>query len=381
MSSLTSSPMIWIGMDVHKDSVMLAVYVGTAKQPEVVEQLPNDLRKLKRFFDRWSRRGELRACYEASGAGYVLHREITAWGYHSDIVAPSLIPVRPGDRRKHDRKDASQVGRLYRAGELVTIRIPSAAEEEVRDLVRCRQTFQREILRSRHYVTKFLARRGLVYRTGTNWTQKHRVWLGALLGDDRLGPQDRSVLGEYLALLDYKISRREDLDEQIEKLALGQAYKPLVERLRCFRGIDTLAAMTLVTEIGDWRRFDRPGQLMAYLGLVPSEHSSADRSRRGSITKAGNSRCRHVLVQAAWQYRSRPRLSLALKERQRGQPVEVIEHSWKAQHRLYKIYQRIGARKSSSIAVVAVARELVGFLWAVMHDLECQLPASLKEVA
>ncbi|MDK1039758.1 MAG: IS110 family transposase [Actinomycetota bacterium] len=381
MSSSSSSTIIWIGMDVHKDSVMLAVYDGRSKDPEIVEQLPNDLRKLKRFLDRWSRRGEIRACYEASGAGYVLHREITAWGYHCDIVAPSLIPVRPGDRRKHDRKDARQIGRLYSAGELVAIRIPSTAEEEVRDLVRCRQTFQREILRSRHYVTKFLARRGFVFRQGTNWTQKHRVWLGALLQGDRLGPQDRSVFSEYLALLDYKISRREDLDDQIEKLAFSDAYKPLVDRLRCFRGVGTLAAMTLVTEIGDWRRFERPGQLMAYLGLIPREHSSADRTRRGSITKAGNSRCRHVLVQAAWQYRTHPRLSLALKERQRGQPLDVIEHSWKAQHRLHKIYHRIGAKKSSNIAVVAVARELVGFLWAVMHDLEYQLPASLKDAA
>ena len=197
--SSSSSSIIWIGMDVHKDSVMLAVYVGSSKDPELLEPLPNDLRKLKRFFERWSRRGEIRACYEASGAGYVLHREITAWGYHCDIVAPSLIPVRPGDRRKHDRKDARQIGRLYSAGELVAIRIPSAAEEEVRDLVRCRQTFQREILRSRHYVTKFLARRGFVFRQGTNWTQKHRVWLGALLQNDRLGPQDRSVFSEYLA--------------------------------------------------------------------------------------------------------------------------------------------------------------------------------------
>ncbi len=381
MSSSSPSSIIWIGMDVHKDSVMLAVYVGDSKDPELVKPLPNDLRKLKRFFERWSRRGKIRACYEASGAGYVLHREITDWGYHCDIVAPSLIPVRPGDRRKHDRKDARQIGRLYRAGELVAIRIPSAAEEQVRDLVRCRQTFQREILRSRHYVTKFLARRGLVFRKGTNWTQKHRVWLGALLQDERLGPQDRSVFSEYLALLDYKISRREDLDDQIEKLAFSSAYKPLVDRLRSFRGIDTLAAMTLVTEIGDWRRFERPGQLMAYLGLVPREHSSGDRTLRGSITKAGNSRCRHVLVQAAWQYRTHPRLSIALKERQRGQPLEVIEHSWKAQHRLYKIYHRIGAKKSSLVAVVAVARELVGFLWAVMHDLEYQLPASLRDAA
>lgn len=379
--SSSSSSIIWIGMDVHKDTVMVAVYVGAAAEPEMVKQLPNDGRKLRRFFERWSRRGEVRSCYEASGAGYVLQREITEWGYGCEVVAPSLIPVRPGDRRKHDQKDAIQLGRLYRAGELVMIRIPSSAEERVRDLVRCRECFQREILRSRHYVTKFLARRGLVYREGKNWTQKHRDWLQRILKDEGMASEDRSVFGEYLALLDYKTSRREDLDDQIEKLAFSPAYRPRVDRLRCFRGIDTIAAMTLMTEIGDWRRFERPGQLMAYLGLVPSEHSSGERERRGPITKAGNSRCRHVLVQAAWHYRHRPAVGGRLKQRQRGQPPGVIGHAWKAQHHLYKLYHRIAAKKSSRIAVVGVARELVGFLWAVMQELELEQADTLCTAA
>lgn len=170
-----SSSIIWIGMDVHKDTVMVAVYVDGGQEPEVVQQLPNEGRKMRRFLDRWSRKGEIRSCYEASGAGYVLQREITGWGHGCEVVAPSLIPTRPGERRKHDQKDAIQLARLYRAGELVAVRIPSSAEERVRDLVRCRECFQREILRSRHYVTKFLARRGFVYREGRNWTQRHRV--------------------------------------------------------------------------------------------------------------------------------------------------------------------------------------------------------------
>jgi transposase len=336
----------------------------------VIKQLPNEGRKLKRFFERWGQRGEIRSCYEASGAGYVLQRHLSEWGYGCDVVAPSLTPVRPGERRKHDRKDANQLARLYRAGELVTIRIPSSAEERARDLVRCRQCFQREILRSRHYVTKFLARRGFVYREGKNWTQRHRAWLQRTLRDAGLEPADRWVFSEYLALLDYKVSRREELDAQIEKLAFSAQYRARAERLRCFRGISTIAAMTLITEIGDWRRFERPGQLMAYLGLVPSEHSSGEHEHRGPITKAGNSRCRHVLVQAAWSYRSRPATSAELKKRQRGQSPEVVAHTWKAQQHLYKLYHRIAAKKSSRIAVVAVARELVGFLWAVMRDLE-----------
>ena len=376
-----STSMIWIGMDVHKDTVMIVVYLNEAREPEIVQQLPNDSRKLKRFFERWSRRGEIRGCYEASGAGYVLQRDMTDWGYGCEVVAPSLIPVRPGERRKHDRRDATQLARLYRAGELVAIRIPSAADERVRDLVRCRQCFQREVLRSRHYVTKFLVRRGFVYRQGQNWTREHRRWLVSLLQDGGLEPEDRSVFGEYLALLDYKLSRREELDGQIEKLAFSPAYKPRVERLRCFRGINTLAAMTLATEIGDWRRFERPGQLMAYLGLVPSEHSSGEREHRGPITKTGNSRCRHVLVQAAWHYRHRPTVSTGLKRRQRAQPPAVVGHAWKAQHHLYKLYHRIVVRKSSCIAAVAVARELVGFLWAVMQELEFKQAAGLSAAA
>ena len=379
MSSATG--IIWIGMDVHKDTVMVAVFEGRNGAAEIVQQLPNDTRKLRRFFERWDKRGEIRSCYEASGAGYVLHREITEWGYECEVIAPSLIPVRPGERRKHDRRDATQLARLYRAGELVPIRIPTAGEERVRDLVRCRQCFQREILRSRHYVTKFLARRGFVYREGKNWTQRHWLWLRRMLREGGLESADRTAFSEYLALLEYKISRRDDLDDQIEKIALSAHYRPVVDRLRCFRGISTIAAMTLVTEIGDWRRFERPGQLMAYLGLVPSEHSSGERHRRGPITKAGNSRCRHVLVQAAWSYRSRPTVGTELKRRQQGQPPEIIAHAWKAQHRLYKLHHRIANKKSSRIAVVAVARELVGFLWAVMQDIDNQQTTLLREAA
>lgn len=364
---MSSTSMIWIGMDVHKDTVMAAVFMDQKGEPEAVQQLPNDPRKLRRFFDRWAERGAIRSCYEASGAGYVLERDLRQWGHACEVIAPSLIPVRPGERRKHDRRDAEQLARLYRAGELTTVRIPTAQEERVRDLVRCRQCFQREILRSRHYVTKFLARRGFVYREGSNWTQRHWAWLRGLLRDG-LDPGDRTAFGEYLALLEYKISRRDDLDRQIEELAVSSTYRAAADHLRCFRGISTIAAMTLLTEIGDWRRFERPSQLMAFLGLVPSEHSSGQRQYRGPITKAGNSRCRHVLVQAAWSYRARPAVGAELERRQRGQPPAVIAHAWKAQHRLHKTFHRIAARKSSHIAVVAVARELVGFLWAVMQD-------------
>jgi transposase len=356
-------------MDVHKDSITIAVLPGAAKTPTRVDRLPNDLPKLKRWLDRAAREGELRACYEASGAGYVLHRALREWGYASDVIAPSLIPKRPGVQRKHDKRDASELARLYRAGELTAVRIPSEAEERVRDVVRCRETFQREILKSRHYILKFLARRGLVFREGTNWCTPHRRWLQHLTTEGSpLAPADRLVFREYHALLEYKLQRRDELDREIGRLAELPTIAPMVRRLQCFRGIALQGAMVLATEIVDWRRFQRPTQLAAYLGLVSREDSSGDRERKGSITKAGNSHCRHVLVQAAWSYHHRPAISADLKRRQAGQPPAVIAHAWKAQHRLHDRYTHLAYRKQPQIAAVAVARELVGFLWAVMQD-------------
>jgi transposase len=378
---MSKSNLLFVGMDVHKDSVMIAVLPEHAKEPTRVERLSNEERKLRRFFDRLGREGTVCACYEASGAGYVLQRSLAAWGHHCDICAPSLTPTRRGERRKHDRRDAISLAELYRAGQLVLIRIPKEAEERVRDVVRCRETLNREALKSRHYILKFLRRRGLIYREGKHWTRKHFAWLRSLLRDGVMAGEDAVVFGEYLALLEYKLARRDELDRRIEELALEPARRAAVERIRCFRGLDTHAAMVLSTEIVDFRRFVSPRQLMAYLGLVPSEHSSGERERRGSITKAGNTHCRHVLVQAAWSYRHRPAVGAAHKKRQQGQAPEVIAHAWKAQHRLYKLYHRVAARRGPQVAAVAVARELVGFIWAVMRDLETEVGAADRKAA
>jgi len=300
-------------MDVHKESITIAVLPVGAKVPTRLERLPNDLPKLKKWIDRVARDGEIRACYEASGAGYVLHRALQEWGYPCHVIAPSLIPKRSGVQRKHDKRDATDLARLYRAGELVAVRIPSEADERVRDVVRCRETFQREILKSRHYILKFLARRAFVFRDGTNWCTPHRHWLQHLTTDSSpLAAHDRLVFREYHALLMYKLQRRDELDHQIDELALLPALAPMVGRLQCFRGISLHSAMVLATEIVDWRRFERPAQLACHLGLVSREDSSGDRARLGSITKAGNSHCRHVLVQAAWRYRHRPQTSVDL---------------------------------------------------------------------
>lgn len=374
MSSLAVAPVaarsiIYLGMDVHKDSITIAVLPAGAKAPMRLEKLPNDLPKRKKWIERVARDGEVQACYEASGAGYVLHRALVAWGYACEVIAPSLIPKRSGVQRKHDKRDAADLARLYRAGELVAVRIPSEADERVRDVVRCREIFQREILKSRHYLLKFLARRGFVFREGTNWCTPHLRWLQHLTTEGSpLAPEDRLVYREYHALLLYKLQRRDELDRQIERLAELPTLAPMVRRLQCFRGISLHSAMVLATEIVDWRRFERPAQLACYLGLVSREDSSGDRHRLGSITKAGNSHGRHVLIQAAWSYRHRPPTSVDLKRRQQDQPPAVITHAWKAQQRLHQRFNHLSYRKRPQIAVVAVARELVGFLWAVMQD-------------
>ena len=226
---MSSTATIYLGLDVHKESVTIAVLPSGAVAPTRVDKLPNDLTKLRRFCERQAVAGTVRACYEASGAGYVIQRAMTAWGYHCDVIAPSLIPIKPGQQRKHDSYDAAQLARLYRAGELTVVRIPTEAEERVRDVVRCRETFQREVLRSRHYILKFLARRGFVYREGTPWRPAHYTWLRQLIGvKSPLASEDRIVFAEYFALLEYKLSRRDALDHQIEEIALRPEYAAAV---------------------------------------------------------------------------------------------------------------------------------------------------------
>jgi transposase len=351
-------------MDVHQDTVTIAVLPEAAEQPEEPRQLVHDLGKIRKFFQRLAKRGTIRACYEASGCGYVLQRALTMWSVACEVIAPSLIPQRSGDRRKTDKRDAAKLARLYRAGELTTIRVPDEAEERVRSLVRCRETLTREILKSRHYVLKLLQARGQVYRDGKNWTQRHWAWLRKL---ELEGP-DAITLRTYLELLEYKLIQRDTLDGQIEEIAFSDAYKEPVELLRCLRGVDTLTAMTLVCEIGDVRRFASPRQLMGYLGLTVSETSSGGVERRGGITKTGNARARRVLVEAAWHYRYPPRSSRGLRKRQEGQLPAVVAHAWRAQKRLHKKFEALVYRMAPAKAVVAVARELVGFVWALLHN-------------
>jgi len=367
----TSPATIYLGLDVHKESITVAVLPSDAPAPTQVLTVPAaDLTRLRQLLGRLASGGaEVQACYEASGAGYVLQRQLTAWGVACAVIAPSLIPTRPGHQRKHDRYDAAQLARLYRAGELTPVRIPSEADERVRDLVRCRAVVQRELHRARQrllkFLLKFLQRRGVRYTLGkTHWTQRHEAWLRGLSATGVLRDVDLEVFAEYLAFVHYAQHRRDALDQRLKQLVLAPALATVAEALACFRGIDAPAARVLATEIVDWTRFRTAGQCMAFMGLVPREASTGERERRGAITKAGNSYCRHVLVQAAWSYRHPPRLGRALATRQQAQSALLAQHAWRAQHRLHGLFRRVAARRGAAIAVVAVARELTGFLWA-----------------
>lgn len=353
-----------VGMDVHRDSIALAVVRGGSQEAELEQTLPNDPRKVVRFFQRLRTRGPVEACYEASACGFVLKRLLDDWKVPCEVVAPSLIPQCPGDRRKTDRRDAVKLARLYRAGQLTAVRVPTEAEERVRGAVRCRETLSREVHRSRQYILKHLLARGLAYRDSGNWTLGHWRWLRTL----RLEGQDQAVLDTHLALLEFKQSLLQHADDALEALSRTHPYREPVARLRCLRGIDTLGAMTLVCEIGDVRRFATPRHLMGYVGLTVSEHSSGPRQKYGGITKAGSGRLRRILIEAAWHCRWPPRISAKLRERLREQPPQLAAHCIRAQDRLHRRYLKLQDRKEKVVVATAVARELVGFVWAVMHD-------------
>ena len=353
-----------VGMDVHRDTISVAVLRDGAHEPELQQTLPNDPRKVERFFRRLEGQGRVVSCYEASACGFVLKRLLDDRQVPCEVVAPSLIPQCPGDRRKTDKRDAVKLARLYRAGQLTAVHVPTSSEERVRGAVRCRESLAREVHRSRQHVLKHLLGRGVVYRETGNWTLAHWRWLRSL----RLEGEDQVVLETHLALLDFKLSLLRQADEDLVELSRAEPYREPVARLRCLKGIDTVAAMTLVCEIGDVRRFDSPRRLMGYVGLTVSEYSSGQHQKRGGITKAGSSRVRRILVEAAWHYRWSARISANLQERMEGQPPELIAHCMRAQERLHRRFLKLQDRKEKAVAVTAVARELAGFVWAVMHD-------------
>jgi transposase len=362
----------WVGLDAHKNSIQVAVLEGPGHYREW--ELGNEERKVRllaRKLVKQAGDGEVRVCYEAGPCGYVLKRQLESAAPQlvCEVVAPSLIPKKSGERVKTDRRDARKLAEYLAAGLLTEVHPPNEEQESVRDLTRCRLALKADLMRARHRLSKFLLRRGLHFHgTKKAWSKKHHEWLGTLSFALRA---DQVVFEQYLLSMQQLRARIEEVEVALKELAEQPGYREAVGRLRCFRGIDTVAALTLLAEVHDFRRFGSPLQLMSYLGLTPSEHSSGEKQRRGAITKAGNSRARKLLVEIAWHYRHRPGVGAVLRKRQQGQPPEVIAVADKAQQRLCRRYRRLTeAGKPYNKAVTAVARELVGFLWAAMQQPE-----------
>ena len=360
-------PTTYVGMDVHKKDIVVALLAPDVQEP-VEWKLRNEPRAIRRLAKRLRREavGELQCVYEAGPCGYTLQRQLLERGIQTNIVAPSLIPVKPGERIKTDRRDARKLAAAARAQMLTAVHPPTEAEEAVRDLCRCREDARVDLTRARHRLSKMLLRRGFVYRVGRNWTHRHRQWLRSLQFEDFA---TRTVFEDYLTVVEQGEERVRALESRLEEIAQEEPYCERVGWLRCFRGINTVTAMTILTELHDFRRFDDPRRLMSYLGLVPSEHSSGEKTRRGAITKAGNSHVRRVLVEASWHYRHRPAVGVQLRQRREGQPRAIIALADRAQRRLHRRFHRLvlASGKCSQKAVVAIARELVGFLWAALY--------------
>ncbi len=351
----------YVGLDVHRESIVVMAIPEAGDGMIERDKIPNEQGAVEKWFRRLSGEHTPRCCYEASSCGYVMHRWLTGMGVECEVIAPSLTPRRAGERVKTDKRDALKLARLYRSGELTTVYVPTGEDESVRGLLRCRETMVREVTRSKQYISSFLTLRGIVYREGNSWTQKHWRYLKGL----KFEGADETVFQNHVFLLEFKQTQLADLDRKVEEAAGCKRYKGLVGRLSCLRGIGTLSAMYLISEVSDFSRFGDARRLMAYFGLVPCEVSSGESRWQGGITKTGSSRCRRILTEAAWHYQRKPSLSKQLKKRQEGQPMEVIRHAWKAQQRLHDKFWGIALRKDRCKAAVAVARELVGFIWAI----------------
>ena len=355
-----------VGLDAHQETIVVAALLPGTQAP-VEDRLANAPETVARWVRRLRSRsaGEVVCAYEAGPLGYGLMRQLEALGVSCVVVAPALIPIKPGDRIKTDRRDARKLAELLRAGLLTPVHAPTPEQEAVRDLCRAREAAKGDEKRVKHRLSKFMLRRGLRWTLGRKmWTRAHLEWLR---GRRLEHAADQATLDDHLLALEQLTSRLEALDAKLAAWAGEVPWAEPVGWLRCFRGIDTLTALSVVTELHDWRRFDTPRALMAYLGLVPSEHSSGSKERRGAITRAGNGRLRRLLIEAAWHYRHRPAVGFRLRERRRGQSPAVIAIADRAQHRLHARYQRLLERgKPHNKVVTAVARELVGFLWAAL---------------
>ena len=355
-----------VGIDAHKEEHKICIlFPGEEVAQEfVVKNHPGEIKRMVRRIKKQAP-GEIQICYEAGPCGFSLQRQIEAEGLRCVVVAPSLIPVKPGERIKTDRRDARKLAELFRAGLLTEVHPPTEEEESVRELCRCREAAKRAQTRAQHQLSKFLLRHGRIYSQGRAWTQKHARWLRSLKFEHAM---NQRVFTDYLEEVAHRAERVKALDQVLKDVAKQAPYATPVGWLRCFRGIDTVTALTTVAELFGFERFTSPHSLMAYLGMVPSEHSSGKSQRRGSITKAGNSRVRRLLIEASWHQRHYPITSKTLRKRREGQPDWVIKIAERAQRRLHKRYWWLVRKgKSHNLAVTAVARELVGFIWSVLY--------------
>jgi transposase len=354
----------YVGLDVHKAGIVVAVAEGGLRG-EVREygRIGNTPAALDRLVCKLGGEGvRLRVCYEAGPCGYGIQRHLSARGHECVVVAPSLIPKRAGDRIKTDRRDAAGLARLHRAGELTAVWVPDARHEAMRDLVRARLDAVHALRRARQQLSGFLLRQGCHYGRPA-WTKLHRRWLAGLKFEQAV---HHIVLEDYIAAIEAAEARRDRLTTQIEAMLPDWTLAPVVAALQTMRGMALVNAATLIAEVGDFSRFANPRQLMAYLGLVPSEHSSGASLRRGGLTKAGNSAARRVLIEAAWCYRFPARVSRELRLRQEEQPRPIRAIAWKAQLRLCARYRKLArSGKPANVVTAAIARELTGFIWAI----------------
>jgi transposase len=357
-------------LDVHKDSIDIATAdAGRDGEVRHVGSLGGDLVGLDKALRRLISRGHrLHVVYEAGPCGFVIWRHLRGQGIECDVVAPSSIPKRSGDRVKTDRRDAMMLARLSRSGDLTAVRVPGEADEAVRDLVRSREDAVRECRNARHRLKALLLRNGIGYKGKSAWTAAHLRWLATLKMQHAA---QQIAFQEYLHGVTEATARIARLEQALREVLPEWGLAPVVQALQAMRGVQLVAAMTLVAELQDFLRFDNPRQLMAYVGLVPGEHSSGPKRRQGSITKAGNSAARRMLVEVAWHYQHSPRVSPIIAARQDQVPKAVTDIAWKAQLRLNGKFKRLVARRvMKNKAVVAVARELAGFVWAIGREVQ-----------